>query len=87
MLALADDVRLGSMATFKTVGVNYGALRKECLEAIRRWPGCETIAGIQIFTKTRGAVDGLAIQSWMLWQQRSSLSSWRETSENCKYHY
>ena len=32
----------------KTVGVSYGALRKECLEAIRQWPGCETVSGIQI---------------------------------------
>ena len=37
-----------SMAKSETVGLNYGALRKECLEAVRQWPGCETIAGIQI---------------------------------------
>jgi len=36
------------MAKFKTVGVSYGALRKECLEAIRQWPDCETVSGIQI---------------------------------------
>ena len=36
------------MAKFKTVGLSYGVLRKECLEAIRLWPGCETVAGIQI---------------------------------------
>jgi hypothetical protein len=36
------------MARFRTVGVSYGALRKECLEAIRQWPGCETVSGIQI---------------------------------------
>jgi hypothetical protein len=36
------------MAKFKTVGVNYWDLRKECLEAIQQWPGCETINGIQI---------------------------------------
>ena len=28
--------------------ISYGALRKECLEALRHWPGCETIAGIQV---------------------------------------
>jgi hypothetical protein len=28
--------------------VSYGALRKECLAAVRQWPGCETISGIQI---------------------------------------
>ena len=32
----------------KTVGLSYGVLRKECLEAVRHWPGCETVAGIQI---------------------------------------
>ena len=32
----------------KTVGLSYGVLRKECLEAVRQWPGCETVAGIQI---------------------------------------
>jgi hypothetical protein len=36
------------MAKFKTVGLSYGALRKECMEAVRKWPGCETVGGIQI---------------------------------------
>jgi hypothetical protein len=36
------------MAKFKTIGLSYGALRKECIEAIRMWPGCETIGGIQL---------------------------------------
>ena len=36
------------MAKWVTVGLSYGALRKECLEAVRHWPGCETIGGIQI---------------------------------------
>jgi hypothetical protein len=31
-----------------TVGLDYGALRKVCLEAMRQWPGCETVGGIQI---------------------------------------
>jgi hypothetical protein len=35
-------------AKSKTDGLNYGALRKECLDAVRQWPGCETISGIQI---------------------------------------
>jgi hypothetical protein len=38
-----------SMAKFNTIGLSYGALRKECLEAVRHWwPGCETVGGIQI---------------------------------------
>jgi hypothetical protein len=36
------------MVRFNTVGIRYGALRKECLDAVRLWPGCETVAGIQI---------------------------------------
>ena len=36
------------MAKSGTVGTSYGALRKECLEAVRQWPGCETVGGIQI---------------------------------------
>jgi len=28
--------------------ISYEALRKECLEAVKCWPGCETIAGIQL---------------------------------------
>ena len=36
------------MAKYKTVAMSYEALRKECLEAVRQWPGCETIGGIQI---------------------------------------
>jgi hypothetical protein len=36
------------MAKRETVGMSYGALRKECLEAVRQWPGCETVGGIQI---------------------------------------
>jgi len=36
------------MKNIKTVGLSYAALRKECLEAVRQWPGCETVSGIQI---------------------------------------
>jgi hypothetical protein len=28
--------------------ISYGALRKECLETLRHWPGCGNIAGIQL---------------------------------------
>jgi hypothetical protein len=41
------------MAKRKTVGLNYGALRKECMEALRQWPGCETVGGIQIIRSNR----------------------------------
>ena len=36
------------MAKSATLGLSYGALQKECLEAVRQWPGCETIGGIQM---------------------------------------
>lgn len=36
------------MVKYQTVGLDYLALRKECLHAVRQWPGCESIAGIQI---------------------------------------
>ncbi len=39
---------LGSMAKSQTIGLTYAALRKECLDAVRQWPGCETVGGIQI---------------------------------------
>jgi hypothetical protein len=41
------------MAKFITVGLSYEALRKECLETIRQWPGCESIAGIQIIRDSK----------------------------------
>ena len=28
--------------------ISYDALRKECLDTIRHWPGCETVAGIRL---------------------------------------
>jgi hypothetical protein len=36
------------MAKALTVGLTYGALRKECLEALRQWPGCESVSAIRI---------------------------------------
>ena len=41
------------MAKLKTIGLSYGALRKECMEAIRQWPGCETVGGIQIIRSNK----------------------------------
>jgi hypothetical protein len=41
------------MAKLKTVGLSYGALRKECMEAVRQWPGCETVGGIQILRSNK----------------------------------
>jgi hypothetical protein len=28
--------------------ITYDTLRRECLVTIRQWPGCETVAGIQL---------------------------------------
>jgi hypothetical protein len=56
------------MAKFNTIGLSYGALRKECLEAVRQWwPGCETVGGIHIIRdntpggfSVRGTLFGMA---------------------------
>ena len=42
------------MVRLTTKGLNYGDLRKHCLEAVRSWPGCETIGGIQIIRENNG---------------------------------
>ena len=36
------------MSEHATTGLKYDALRRECLNAVRQWPGCESIGGIQI---------------------------------------
>jgi hypothetical protein len=41
------------MMKFKTVGARYADLRRDCLEAVRQWPGCETVSGIQIIRSNR----------------------------------
>ena len=42
------------MAKPVTTGLNYDALRKECFDALRQWPGCETVDGIQIIRQNDG---------------------------------
>ncbi len=37
-----------------TYGLTYAALRKECLDTVRHWPGCETIGGIQLISQNDG---------------------------------
>jgi hypothetical protein len=41
------------MVKSETFGLSYGALRKECLEAVRQWPGCETVGAIHIIRDGR----------------------------------
>lgn len=53
VVSVLDDPGPCNMPKFETVGLSYGALRKECLEAVRRWPGCETVGGIQIIRDNR----------------------------------
>jgi hypothetical protein len=43
------------MVKFKTVGVTYADLRKDCLETVRQWPGCESVSGIQIVRENSAA--------------------------------
>jgi hypothetical protein len=42
------------MAKPATSGLTYAALRKECLNSVRQWPGCESLAGIQIVRERHG---------------------------------
>jgi hypothetical protein len=44
----AADRLAGDMIKFFRSAVTYDTLRKECLETIRQWPGCETVAGIRL---------------------------------------
>ena len=44
----AADRLAGDMIKFFRTAVTYDTLRKECLETIRQWPGCETVAGIRL---------------------------------------
>ena len=41
------------MSENATTGLKYDALRRECLNAVRQWPGCESIGGIQIIRTTK----------------------------------
>jgi hypothetical protein len=34
--------------------MSYANLRKECLGAIKQWPGCETVSGIQLVRENSG---------------------------------
>ena len=38
----------------ETAGISYAALRKECLNAIKQWPGCETVSGIKLVRQNNG---------------------------------
>jgi hypothetical protein len=52
-----SDVRFrhnGRMPRVETKGLSYADLRKQCLDAIRLWPGCETIGGIRIIRENNG---------------------------------
>jgi hypothetical protein len=42
-----------AMVKLKTAGVSYANRPKVCLEAVRQWPGCETVRGIQIIRNNR----------------------------------
>jgi len=37
-----------------TSGLNYALLRRRCLDAVRQWPGCESISGIRIVRLNNG---------------------------------
>jgi hypothetical protein len=41
------------MVKYIRVGLRYDALRKESLAAVRQWPDCGTIGGIQIIRSNK----------------------------------
>jgi hypothetical protein len=36
------------MSSLSRTSIDYATLRRQCLKAIRQWPRCETVVGIQI---------------------------------------
>jgi hypothetical protein len=56
-------LRATTLAKVDTVGLSYEALRKECIEAVRQWPGCETIGAIRIIREK--APGGFSVQITM----------------------
>ena len=42
------------VAKFEKSLMSYAKLRKECLGAIKQWPGCETVSGIQLVRENNG---------------------------------
>jgi hypothetical protein len=69
-----------------TFGLNYSALRKECLDAIRHWHGCETVGGIQIIRQNDG---GFAVRVTVYGNSKNRLADRamqvveREMRRNC----
>lgn len=57
--------------------ISYADLRKQCLEAIKQWPGCETVAGIQLVRD--GSRAGFSVKV-TLWGQASKIVIDRATS-------
>lgn len=35
----------------RATDISYGDLRRICLEAVKQWPGCETVSAIQIIRR------------------------------------
>jgi hypothetical protein len=60
------------MANHLTVGLKYEALRRECLEALRQWPRCETVAGIQIIRTNKPG--GFSVRVTLYGQANSKIA-------------
>jgi hypothetical protein len=60
------------MAVVFTVGLKYEALRRECLDAVRQWPGCESVAGIQIIRSNKSG--GFAVRVTLYGKTKSRLA-------------
>jgi hypothetical protein len=49
------------MSALKQTTVSYGVLRKHCLDAIRKWPGCEAVAAVQL-VRTTNSPSGFSLK-------------------------
>jgi hypothetical protein len=54
LLCKVVDAIRAPMPNLEAKAVNYSTLRKACLDAVRQWPGCETITGIQLIRTDAG---------------------------------
>jgi hypothetical protein len=60
------------MPKSETVGLSYAALRKECFEAVREWPGRESVAGIQIIRTSQ--LGGFSVRVTLYGQAKSKMA-------------
>lgn len=60
MTAVVTMLLIGMGQLVARTDISYAALRKECLYAIKNWPGCESVAAIQLIRN--GSMAGFSIK-------------------------